>query len=193
MSWNGSGVVSWTYTWVNDASADIKILASRQDAQWADAKTTIQNTITRDGQNTPSANLPMAGYKHTGVAAGSARTEYASIGNVQDGTGIYVATDSGTASAYVIAPSVAITAYAAGNRFWFKATNTNSAAPTIAVSGLATKTITDAEGDPLSAAAIKADALVEVVYDGTNFRLVAGGQKVASPVSRAKLFFYGQL
>jgi len=192
MSWNGSGVVTWLYTWGNDAAADIKILASRQDGQWADAKTTIQNCLTRDGQNAASANLPMGGFKHTGVAAGSARTDYASLGNAQDSTGQYIATDTGTAGAYVVSLTPAITAYASGQEFKFLAANTNTAAPTIAFNGLTAQVIKDAKGAALASGAIESGSIAVIMYDGTNFRLIAGGKRIASPISAAKLYFYGQ-
>jgi len=38
--------------------------------------------ILRDGTNTPTANLPMAGLKHTGAANGSAATDYSTVGQV---------------------------------------------------------------------------------------------------------------
>ena len=193
MPWNGSGGITWTYNWTSDAAANIKILASRQDGQWSDAKTVIENTICRDGQNSPSANIAWGGYKITGLGTATARTDAASLGVVQDGTGTYIGTDTGTAGAYAVALSPAITAYTTGQRFIFKAANANNAAPTINFNAVSAKTITDAEGGALPAGAIKANSVAELLYDGTNFRLIAGGQKVASPVSKIKLYFYGQL
>ena len=40
------------------------------------------NCITKDGQNSPSANLPMNAHKHTGVADAAAATEYAAYGQL---------------------------------------------------------------------------------------------------------------
>ena len=43
------------------------------------------NCLTRDGQGQPTANLPMAGFRHTGVQNAVNRTDYAAFGQVQDG------------------------------------------------------------------------------------------------------------
>lgn len=83
MPFNGSGVFNLVYTFVNDAANGIKILASRQDTQWQDLATNgFGNTLTRDGQGSASANLPMNGFKHTNVANGSAATDYAAYGQL---------------------------------------------------------------------------------------------------------------
>lgn len=46
----------------------------------------IANSIAKDGQTTPTANLPMGGFKHTGVADATARTQYATYGQLLDTT-----------------------------------------------------------------------------------------------------------
>ncbi len=40
--------------------------------------------MTRDGQNSPTADLPMDGHKHTGVAEATERDQYATYGQLQD-------------------------------------------------------------------------------------------------------------
>lgn len=84
----------------------------------------------------------------------------------------YVA-DTGTANTYAIAPTPAITAYVTGQIFTFKATNANTTASTLAVSGLASpKTIKNSVGGNLVANDILAGQLVTVQYDGTNFQML---------------------
>jgi hypothetical protein len=98
----------------------------------------------------------MGGFKHTGVAVAAARTDYARadqvIGSVLD-----YAADTGSATAYAIAPSPGISAYVVGQRFAFKATNANSGAdPTLAVNGLTAGIIYNPDGTSLAAADIAA-------------------------------------
>lgn len=87
----------------------------------------------------------------------------------------YVA-DTGTATAYAIAPSPVITQYLAGAIFTFKASHTNNGAATLAVNGLATKDIqknaNGSQGAVLTYGDIKTNALVGVQYDGTQFQLL---------------------
>ncbi len=81
--------------------------------------------------------------------------------------------DTGAANAYVITPVPAITAYAAGQIFSFKATNANTTTSTLNVSGLGVKTIKKLGGSTdLVAADIVAGQIVQVEYDGTNFQML---------------------
>lgn len=85
-------------------------------------------------------------------------------------------TSTGSADAQAIAPSRAITAYAAGQIFAFKAGYTNTGAATLAVSGLTAKAI-QANGAALGAGDLTAGQTYIVTYDGTVFQLF--GQAVA--------------
>lgn len=75
--WNGSGTFVLPYDWEADAAAGINILASRMETQDETiASQGFGNTLTRDGQGQPTANLPMAGFKHTGAAAAVGDNDY---------------------------------------------------------------------------------------------------------------------
>ena len=81
------------------------------------------------------------------------------------------AADTGAADAYAIAMSPAVTAYAAGQRFVFLATNANTGASTLDVDSLGVKTILKLNDQALEANDIEAGHLVEVVYNGTQFEM----------------------
>lgn len=66
----------------------------------------------------------------------------------------------------------AITAYAAGVMYSFVAANTNTAAATLSINGLATKSITKNGTVALSAGDIQVGKLTLVQYDGTTFQLM---------------------
>ena len=99
----------------------------------------------------------------------TARTHALTVGNVQDGLGVYVASVGGTADAITLSPSPAITAYAAGQTFRFVAGSTNTGAVTVAVSGLSAQAITKNGTDALIASDLPQGAMVEITYDGTRF------------------------
>lgn len=87
-------------------------------------------------------------------------------------TGVYYTT-AGTAPAYTLTPSPAITAYAAGQKFVAKIHNSADTSPTahtIAVSGLAAKPIKryDHTGTKVDTLLIT-DQIAELVFDGTDF------------------------
>lgn len=109
------------------------------NSNFSDIAAAITASISKDGQTAPTANLPMGAYRHTSVGNASARDQYAAMGQVQDGSGIWCGTAGGTADALTLTPSPAITAYGAGQRFEFKAGGSaNTGAVTFAISGLTT-------------------------------------------------------
>lgn len=85
--------------------------------------------------------------------------------------------DTGSSTAYAIAPTPAIAGYATYQEFTFQAVNANTVkTPTLAVNGLTAKTITREDGSPLFVGDIIAGSIIRVVYDGTKFRII--GQKI---------------
>lgn len=78
MAWSGGQFTraNGDTGWGDDAAALIGIEAGRHDTQDNDFKTGINATLTKDGTNTPTANLPMNTFKHTGVGLAVASTDY---------------------------------------------------------------------------------------------------------------------
>ena len=103
--------------WTGDQGRGTGIEAGLHDTQDNDFTTGIDSTLNKDGSNVPSANLPMGGFRHTGVGLATARDSYATLGQAQDGTAIWGGTSGGTANAQTLTISPPITAYAAGQRF----------------------------------------------------------------------------
>lgn len=83
-----------------------------------------------------------------------------------------VTTVGGTPDAITLTPVPAIAAYVEGQAFWFLATGPNTVAATVAVSGLAAKSITKAGAIALAAGDIPTGSLVGIRYDGTRFQLL---------------------
>jgi hypothetical protein len=171
MGWSG-GTFTRVHDWTTDEGSAIDIEADRMDAEDDNFAAGINACIHKGGTNSPTANLPMGGYRHTGVDDAAALTDYASAADVIDQHLVYYA-DTGSANAYVITPSPAITAYAAGQKFSFKASNGNTAASTLNVNGLGTKSIVLASGVDVASGDILSGSIYEVVYDGTDMQLVS--------------------
>jgi len=81
------------------------------------------------------------------------------------------AADAGSTDAYAITVVPAITAYATGQVFVFKANTINTGVCTLNVNSLGAKTIKKDFNIDLADGDIKANQLIEVVYDGTNFQM----------------------
>lgn len=182
MAWSGGTFTrsNGSTGWQDDAAALIGITASRHDTLDNDLATGINTCLTKDGQNTPTANLPMGGYAHTGVALATAVTQYCRVSQVQDGTFQWGGTTGGTSTAYTASLYAAPAAYAAGQMFAVILHTACGATPTINFNSLGAKTIVDQDNNSIRASQIPA-RLILLQYDGTNFRWV--GDNSSSPIS----------
>ena len=107
----------------------------------------------------------------TGGTSASLAVRPPELANViQDGSYIYAADSVGT-DAYAITLVPAITAYVTGQMFNFKAGTANTGGATLAVNGLAAKTILKNNDQALITGDIESGQIVTVVYDGTNFQM----------------------
>ena len=187
MSRNGTGTYS-LYPGVNPVVTGTTISSTWANNTLNDIATAITASIANDGQTPILANLPMSNFRHTNVGNASARTDYAAAGQVQDSSFTWAGTAGGTADAITLTLTPAITSYTTGQRFAFISGSANTTTtPTIAVNGLAAKTVKSKSGAAVSAGSIPANTLTEVSYDGTNFRLCA--DTVASNTSFASAQF----
>ncbi|MEK6243289.1 MAG: hypothetical protein AABM33_02225, partial [Pseudomonadota bacterium] len=75
--------------------------------------------------------------------------------------------DTGTANAYV----VPVASLAAGTTLQFRAANSNTGISTLTTPATGAKSLVNLDGSNLAASTIRANAVVQVVYDGTQFLL----------------------
>ena len=170
MAYNGSGAFTID-TAGNPVSSGTTIDPAVHNATNTEIATGLTTAITKDGQTTITQNIPFNNKKITGLGAGTARTDGASLATIQDGTGVYVATVGGTADVITLTPSPAITAYAAGQTFRFIASGANTTNVTVDISGFGPKAITKNGTAALVAGDIPSGMMVEITYDGTRFIL----------------------
>ena len=136
MARNGSG--SYVNPYPNFVAGTV-ISSDQVDANNSDIATALTQSIAVDGQSVVTANIPMANKKFTGLAVGNASTDSATLGQVQASAYVFCGTMGAGADAGTLAPTPAITAYAVGQRFFWKASsNSNTGAMTVAISGLST-------------------------------------------------------
>jgi hypothetical protein len=179
MARNGSG----TYSLPESAFVyDTVIDETAVNSNFSDIASALTASIAKDGQTPPTANLPMATYRHTGVGNAVARTDYAAMGQIQDGAGIWCGTAGGTANALTLTPSPAITAYAAGQRFEFKAgASANTSTVTFAISGLSS-IAGQVNGAACSGAEIEADRWYRITLSDTSTAQI---EKIGAPLASA--------
>lgn len=167
MPFNGSGTFNRVHDWTDDRDAAIPITASRMDSEDDGFATGLSNCVTKDGQTTITANLPMAGFKHTGVGNSNARTDYPATGQIQDNS-FRFAVGGGSADAQTLTLAPAITAYTDGMVLHFEAGATNTGAATFNVNSVGAQSIVMQNGDALPAGAITSGRFYTVIYDLTN-------------------------
>jgi hypothetical protein len=181
MAFNGSGVFLRVMNWSNDALANIKIRADRHDLEDDNLADGLTNCITKDGQTTPTANIKLGGFKLINVGNATLAQDAATAIQVQSGILDYTA-DSGTASTYVINPSIAVTAYVTGQYYRVKIANTSTGASTLNVSGLGAKAI-KINGQDTIAGSLVAGQIIGFTYDGTNMEASSVGGNVTGQSS----------
>ena len=83
MPWNGSGSFLRIYSWQADAAAGIDIVASRMDGDTDNITNNgFSNCLTRDGQGSATALLPMNGFRHTGAGPAVNTGDYITLGQI---------------------------------------------------------------------------------------------------------------
>ena len=179
MPWSGgtftrtNGVHTGSTLWVQDRDAGTKILATRHDTHDQDLADGINATLEKSGSNAATGNLDIGSNRLTLVADGTAKTDAATVNQIQSNGPAFQASDTGTANAYVIALSPAITAYAAGQEITFKAGAASTTASTLNVNTLGTKALKKLHDQDIASGDIETGSIVTAVYDGTNFQVTS--------------------
>ena len=179
MGWSGGtytrsdGVFTGTSIWQSNRDAGTKIVADRHDTHDQDIATELNQAINKDGSNAFTGAANLGSQKITALADGTAHTDGVNAGQIQDGGLIFQATDSGSANTYAIALTPAVTAYVAGQVFYFKAANASSGASTLNVNALGAKNIKKKNDQDIAAGDIEQNAIVSVIYDGTSFQMLS--------------------
>ena len=190
MSFNGSGTFVINSTG-QPVVTNTVISSTAFNALTADLATGLTTTLTKDGQTTATANIPMGTFKFTGLGAGSAATDSANYGQlqtaVQNSTGSFLTVSGTDTITATVTPS--LTAYAVGQTFKFIAAATNTGAVTINISALGAKSIVKNGSTALSAGELVSGAMYQIVYDGTNFQLIGAGGVTAGKAIAFSIIF----
>jgi hypothetical protein len=164
MARNGSG--SYSLPAGNPVVTGQTISSTVHNNTMSDLSAEMTNSVAKDGQTTMTGALKMGSQKITGLASGTVRTDGITFGQAQDNAGRYVAA-GGSANAITLTLSPAITAYASGQKFSFRATATNTGVMTAAVNGLATKDLVLSDGTAMPVGAIQSGGLYDCMYSAT--------------------------
>lgn len=182
MSYNGSGTFN-----INSAGQPVVsgtvISSTAFNALTSDLATGLSTALTKDGQTTPTANLPMGGKKITGLGAATAAADAVRFDQLT-AAGVPLITVAGTADAITGTITPSLTAYTTGGVFSFVVGSTNTTAVTLNIDGLGVKSVTRTGSVALVAGDMVTGQVVLVEYDGTRFQLINGNNlRVAGTTS----------
>ncbi len=167
MGYDGAGNYTRQRNFSADASANIRILASAMDQEFDDFASAMTLPLLKDGQNTPTANIPMGGYKFTNVGGPSSATDYMRAQDFINNVPIYMidtesSTDNISVSASYFTTASAGDSPAGGTRVLIKMGSNKGSAPAIHLN--------TGDGNPHSATVVLNDG--SALYSGA---IVNGG------------------
>ena len=180
MARNGSG--TYNLPAGNPVVTGTTISSTTTNNTFSDIATALTGSISKDGQTTPTGNLPMGGFAHTGVADATVRTQYGTAGQIQDSAFTFLTSPAGT-NAITATASLGMSAYVTGQRFFFVAAASNTGACTLNINSIGVKSVTKNGTTALVAGDIAINAVTQVVYDGTQFQLLNPASATVSSFS----------
>jgi len=86
MPWTGTGQYVLPPAYTPEVNGTI-IDAVRYNGTTSDVATGISTALAKDGQNVPTGNLPMGGFRHTGAGDGVAAGDYATLRQLSSASG----------------------------------------------------------------------------------------------------------
>lgn len=176
MSYNGSGTFN-LYTPGNPTVTGTTISSSWANNTLSDIATGLSTAICKDGQTTITANIPMSGYKLTGLGAGTAAgnsVRYEQLTSAGQDSGMTVLSSVAGTNTITGTLTPTLTAYAAGQRFVFTPANTNTAATTLNINSVGAKSIFW-NGAACVGGEVRQNIPVLLEYDGTQFHIIGNG------------------
>ena len=175
--------------WEQNRQAGVLVNTEEHDQHDQDIAQALTDSLAKDGQTVPTANLPMGAKKHTGVADADANDQYAAWGQVLGLVTPFVpaANVGGTGDAITLTPSSPITAYEVGKGYRFFVQNANTASPTLAVSGLAAVSLRRSNGSEMTSGDLAAGRHLIAIYNGSHFRTNVEPAAEAGGLSQAQV------
>lgn len=151
--------------WTQAKTASIKIRSVDHDTHDQDIASALSLCLLKDGTQTVTADLPMAGFKHTGLGDGIAATDSATLAQAQKGLLHYGGVSTGAAGAFAVTVAPVIPALVDGIFITFRSHQASSAgANTLAVGALGALPLVRPDLSNLDSTDIVAGAMCIAMY-----------------------------
>jgi len=171
MARDGSGTFTLLVSMSANESAGVNVVSSAFDTVLDDIATALTDSIDRDGQSDPTANLAMAGFRHTGVGSAVAANEYLRTDQYQQGNVVFASASTSATNAYGVTLIPAITTYTEGLTILFRPDETNTGSANLHANGVSAARLTKGAATTLASGDIQANSLYMAVYSSGNFKL----------------------
>lgn len=159
------GTRSGSTTWQQADAAGVGILSSAEDTHDQDVADALNGAWQRNGDNQPTADLPLNSYKFTGVGAATANSHFARAAEVQKDSMKWGGTTGGSLTAYTVTLTPAVAAYSDGMEIAARAHATNGSPVTLNAGGGATAIKFQAAD--VASGSITANSVFAVRYNST--------------------------
>lgn len=170
---NGSGGYALP-TGINPVITQTLITSTWANTTLADVALALTNSLAKDGQTIPTANLPMGGFRHTGVGAPALRDNYATLGYVQDGSHYRLTSVAGNNAISAVLPG-GQTVLSNGMIVQLQPVATSTGPVTLNINGIGGVQIVSAVGNQLGSGDIVLGRAYMLMYNGTAFEILNGG------------------
>jgi hypothetical protein len=155
----------------NPVVSGTTIQSSWANTTLSDIATALSTCVLKDGTQTMTANIPMASFKLTDLAAGSSANDSVRMAQLQGGSVSYLTGTTGT-NTIVASGTPTVASLTTGQRFTFIPANTNTAATTLQVDSTSALSIFW-NAVALVGGELRQNVPVTVLYDGTQYHLLS--------------------
>lgn len=170
MPWSGGTYsrLNGNSSCANDEAAAVGITSANMDARFNDFEGGINNCITKDGQVTVAANIPMGGFNFTNVGSATAGNQFPSANQVINN--LNFAATSGTSTAYTLALSLSsAVSITTGAEFLIQFHTASGASPTLSINGGTALNIVFQNSVNVVANAISTFGYYRCFFNGTKY------------------------
>jgi len=154
----------------NPVTTNTTIESSWANTTLSDIATALSTCVLKDGTQTLTANIPMGGFKLTGLAAGSAAADSVRMSQLQGGAAAVLSGVTGT-NTITSTANPTLTALATGQTWRLVPANTNTGATTLQIDSTAATNVFW-NGAALIGGELRQNVPAEVFYDGTQYQLI---------------------
>lgn len=175
---NGSGLYQLP-SGINPVVTQTLVTSNWANTTMEDLALAITNSIAKDGQTTPTADLPMGGFKHINVGAPALRNQYATLATAQDSTAIRVTGVAGVNDITGTLPGGA-SSLVMGQLIQLIPANDNTGPATLNINGIGAKEIVTDIGSPMAEGNLIAGVPYLMMYNGEDLVMLTGGAGAVS-------------